>query len=272
MGDGGLMSSTGGAGTWSVAFHSMLEGVLRDGEDMAVAMGYATIRRHVRRLAYLLDEVGVARLVVVEGGGKGNVLVVEEEESEEKGEGDKGGESGEEEKDGAKEKEDGGKKEEAGAEKTEIEDAQRTRLRVTGLRDWSSCVFGDPLLAAVFSDPQQQPPSTAFLEGFNGAALKHVPSTRDRDFPLSKDIIADIKTAWIRLLLYQVYHAVVHVVGEFYRPRPDSSTRELEARRKLNAALAQLAEVPDDPKRKHQRPSGAMSPAKRLRGGSEGRE
>lgn len=92
--EGGL-SATGGAGTWSVAFHSMLEGVLRDGEDMAVVMAYSTIRRHFRRLGYLLDGVSVGRLVVVEAGGRGNVLVLEGEDEEEgRGRGGRRGKGG----------------------------------------------------------------------------------------------------------------------------------------------------------------------------------
>jgi hypothetical protein len=190
---------------------------------------------------------------------------LEEKDREEEG---KEGEKGVGEEDKGKEVE--GEAEKADdEERTSKEDAHpRQRLRLTGLRDWSSCVFGDPLLAAVFSDPQQpQPPSSAFLEGFNGE--KPDPEYRPishRPFPLDETIIEGIDTAWIRILLYQVYHAVARIVGEFYRPRQDSSARELEARKKLNEVLARLAEVPDDVKKRHQRPSGEMSPAKRLRG------
>ncbi|KAK4156429.1 hypothetical protein C8A00DRAFT_12645 [Chaetomidium leptoderma] len=282
--EGGL-SVTGGAGAWSVAFQSMLEGVLRDGEDMAVVMAYPTIRRHFRRLGYLLDEVTVGRLVVVEGAGTGNPLVVEVEE----GGGQEGGKGEEEEEQGR-----GGEKEQeevVGEVDTEEEkseattqtetDTQHTRprpnLKLTGLRDWSSCVFGDPLLAAVFSDLHQQPPSTAFLEGFNGDDdddddddkpdhPRHAHAHHHLPYPLNRTVIEDIDTAWIRLLFYQVYHAVARIVGEFYRPRQDSTARELEARRKLNEVLARLAEVPDDAKKRHKRPSGEMSPAKRIRG------
>ncbi|KAK4136213.1 hypothetical protein BT67DRAFT_491732 [Trichocladium antarcticum] len=148
-----------------------------------------------------------------------------------------------------------------------VEEQDTPRLRVSGLRDWSSCVFGDPLLAAVFSDPLQQPPPAAFLAGFNGGTVERT-RTRDHDLPLDTSIVDDADNAWIRLLLYQVYHAVAHIVSGFYRPRPDSSARELEARRRLNEVLARLADVPDEPKRRHPRPSGDMSPAKRLRGSS----
>ncbi|KAK3305507.1 uncharacterized protein B0T15DRAFT_532530 [Chaetomium strumarium] len=256
--EGGL-SATGGAGTWSMAFHSMLEGVLRDGEDMGIVMGYWTIRKTFRRLRYILDEVTVPRLVAVEVGGKGNVLVEEAVPAD----GAKGGKGRGE---AVPEPEDEEKIQKA-EQQTETEETERDaprRLKLTGLRDWSSCVFGDPLLATLFSDRQQHPPSTDFLRGFNGKGIEHTP-TRERPIPLDGSIIEDVGTAWIRLLLYQVYHAVVRIVSEFYRPRQDSSARELAARKELNEALARLAEVPDDAKKKHQRPSGEMSPAKRIK-------
>ncbi|KAK4236942.1 hypothetical protein C8A03DRAFT_35141 [Achaetomium macrosporum] len=269
--EGGLWA-TGGAGTWSMTFHSMLEGVLRDGEDMGIVMGYWTIRKTFRRLRYILDEVTVARLVVVEGGGMGSVLVQEAAQGD-SGKGEKeGGEDAPETKDGQDENERGETskaKQEAETEETETEAAQketdtRPRLELSGLRDWSSCVFGDPLLATAFSDPQQQPPSTDLLRGFNGKEIEHAP-TRTQPIPLDGSIIESVDTAWIRLLLYQVYHAVVRIVSEFYRPRQDSSARELAARKELNEALARLGEVPDDANKKHQRPSGEMSPAKRIK-------
>ncbi|KAL2262337.1 hypothetical protein VTK26DRAFT_1679 [Humicola hyalothermophila] len=271
-GAGGGLSMTGGAGTWSVAFHSMLEAALRDGEDMAVAMGYATIRKHFRRLAYVLDGVETARLVVVKGGEKGNVLVQEEvgemEEEDDGGQvvGGKADEGEEGERVAIKEGEGDGE-----GEGKVVENGQK-RFKVTGFLDWSSCMFGDPLLATVFSDPQQeQAPSAAFLEGFNGAEIKPDSDSRSQgDLPLNGDIIDDVDGAWIRLLLYQVYHAVVDIVSEFYRPRQNSSARELEARRKLSRVLTKLAEVPDDAKRRHQRPSGEMSPAKRIKADDDG--
>ncbi|KAK0714315.1 hypothetical protein B0T21DRAFT_415556 [Apiosordaria backusii] len=264
-GAGGLFG-TGGAGTWSVAFHSMLEGVLRDGEDMAVVLGYSTIRRHFRRLGYLLDDVTVPKLVVVDAAQDSNLLVERIPES--------GG---------------GG-------------------IRIAGLQSWSNCIFGDPLFATVFSDPPDlppPPPSLSFLRGFNSTSSSPSSSspstatatavTSDYISTLNPQIIESLPSAPVRLLFYQIYHILTRVVAEFYRPRPDSTTRELEARRKLNMVLTKLAEVPDDflcppadshyasfpatpnsstgtstkslNKREHgvARPSGEMSPAKRLR-------
>ncbi|KAL2170412.1 hypothetical protein VTG60DRAFT_4898 [Thermothelomyces hinnuleus] len=312
--EGGL-SATGGAGAWSVAFHSMLEGVLRDGEDMAVVIPYPTIRKHFRRLGYLLDEVTIPRLVVVEGAGEANVLVANvlvAEEGERKGDerdgkpeekgvggsehamGDSRGEEPEH-GNGAgrrldKEKGPPGPKQEK--EETNKEEQQRVQqqeqqrhqhqqqqqqvLKLTGLRDWSSAIFGDPLLATIFSDPvgHKQPPSSAFLEGFNAEDLNHDsghdPGARHLPYPLDHTIIQGVDTAWIRILFYKVYHTVTRIVGEFYRPRPDSSARELEARRQLNGVLAKLAEVSEDAKKRHPRPTGEMSPAKRLRAADDG--
>ncbi|KAK4228162.1 hypothetical protein QBC38DRAFT_443052 [Podospora fimiseda] len=223
---GGLFGTVGTA-SWSVAFHSMLEGSLRDGEDMAVVLSYSTIRRHFRRLGYLLDEVRVPRLVVVDGGDESNILVSEEEE--------------------------GGK------------------WRVKGLRDWSSCVFGDPLLGSVFFELETE---IEVIRGFNFGEENNNIWPRG----IKGGIIEDEETAWVRVLLYETYHAVRKIVGEFYRPRGGgggssggSSEKELEARRRLNLVLGKLGEVPDDVKggtrkKKHERRlSGEMSPAKRLR-------
>ncbi|KAK0669742.1 hypothetical protein QBC41DRAFT_319161 [Cercophora samala] len=263
-GAGGLFG-TGGAGSWSVAFHSMLEGVLRDGEDMAVVLGYSTIRRHFRRLGYILDDVTVPKLVVVDAAQDSNLLV------------------------------------------ERIPDGGDGAIRIAGLQSWSNCIFGDPLFATVFSDPPDlslPPPSASFLGGFNSPAPSTSPpqpsasttttttATANYLSTLDPRIIEALPSAPVRLLFYQTYHILTRIVAEFYRPRPDSTTRELEARRKLNVVLAKLAEVPDDflcppeahytslpatpnsststkslNKREHAvaRPTGEMSPAKRMR-------
>lgn len=211
LGVGGMVGG-GGAETWTTAFHSLLEGVLRDGEDMGVGLPYAGVRRQFRRLGWCLEEVGSARLAVLEGGEGGNVLV-----------GDGGGE-------------------------------------VVGLADWSGCLFGDPLVATVFSG--DGPEAEGVVEGFNGEGWEGETKFRG-------EVVDDVRGAGTRVLLYRMYHALVSVVREFYRPRVDSSKRELEARKRLTAALARLAEVADDPKKSHRRPSGDASPAKRIKGGED---
>ncbi|KAL2115013.1 hypothetical protein VTJ04DRAFT_10676 [Mycothermus thermophilus] len=232
--EGGL-SATSGADSWRVAFQSMLESVLRDGEDMMVAMSYATIRRHVKRLGYVLDEVRRARLVVLDGGEAGNVLVVDDDDGME----------------------------------TEGEGGWR---RVTGLRSWGRAIFGDPLLAGVWSDPLEGGVGEGFMDGFCGDeeldgqreeeedGAEADPGAADTDtttadattaegsttttdpapsttsfssdtkkplrpnapnlpYPLPAEIIDSPSTAYIRILLYQLYHAISHIVREYYRPR-----------------------------------------------------
>ena len=95
--------------------------------------------------------------------------------------------------------------------------------RVTGLRSWSQGVFGDPLISNVFSEP-----SEGFLEGWRESG---------------EDIVEDAENAEVRMLLYRCYGAVVSIVTEYYRPQADSSRRELEGRRLLTSALAELKKI-----------------------------
>ncbi|KAH6614763.1 hypothetical protein B0J18DRAFT_486007, partial [Chaetomium sp. MPI-SDFR-AT-0129] len=292
------LATTSGALAWSTAFHSMLEGVLRDGEDMAVAISYVSIRRHFRRLGWVLDGVTKGRLVVVEveGDGRGNLVVGDEGNEGGKGGEEMGDKESEDEADKKKAKKDDGEVGTEGDNSTkkaanQDQDQQHQHLKLASLRDWSSAIFGDPLLATVFSDPNQRPPSAGFLAGFNNDTTATTPTINSKQttmtttteatetttpqmpYPLSlpESIIESPTTAPIRLLFYQVYHAVTRIVAEFYRPqRPsESSTHELEARKKLNEVLARLAEVGDDGKigsrHHHRRPSGEMSPAKKVK-------
>ncbi|KAF2419755.1 hypothetical protein EJ08DRAFT_683531 [Tothia fuscella] len=63
--------------TWSEAFLSLLEMVLRDGEDALVSLPYDSIRYHVARHKSLLDQIMVPSLVPLEAGGPRNVLIDE---------------------------------------------------------------------------------------------------------------------------------------------------------------------------------------------------
>ncbi len=235
---------------WSVAFHSLLEGILRDGEDMTVVLAYSTIRRHFRRLGHILDSVTSPRLVVIDAAEDSNLLITRlppvpeavatpepEHTSEEQG--------------ATSTSTDGSERTAASGEHPD-----RDRIAVTGLRDWSHCVFGDPLFALVFCAE----PSAAFLDAFYRA---------DQGVGVSS-LIEDEELAHVRILLYQCYHAASQIVKEFYRPTIESSKRELAARKKLSEVLASLDEVEDDPKRRHRRPSGEMSPAKKPRSGGDG--
>ncbi|KAM7194609.1 hypothetical protein V8F33_007161 [Rhypophila sp. PSN 637] len=299
-GSSAMAGSTEGVGTWSGAFHLMLEGILRDGEDMAVMISYSAIRRHFKRLRHLLDLVTVPRLVVMDGADESNVLVSSslpspgpsntsipipaiaqatsniQLDSESKSGKDTAATAS------------------SGKDKEEKED--NSPMVFTGLRDWSTAIFGDPLIATIFSDST---PTSSFLQGFNNdnnttttspdATASAAPSISANTLPLDSSIIEDTETAPIRQLLYQVYHASVSIVKEFYRPSPresnDISTssrsrRELDGRKKLTEALAKLELVQDHEvdlthlaaKRTYgvSRLSGEMSPAKRVKEAGQG--
>jgi hypothetical protein len=179
---------TTGSKTWAEAFNVLLEGILRDGEDMALLLPYEVVRSHYERLSWRLDAVTLPRLVVLDAGSETNVMI---ERKSEDGESVATGEG----------------------------------VKVTGLRNWSQGVFGDPLISNVFEEPTE-----GFLEGWRESG---------------EDIIEDGENADVRLLLYKCYRAVVSIVTEYYRPHPqgDSSRRELEGRRKLTSALAELEKI-----------------------------
>ncbi|KAH8645633.1 hypothetical protein BX600DRAFT_477722 [Xylariales sp. PMI_506] len=180
------VTGSGGVGSWTKAFLALVEGVLRDGEDLAVMMSYSLIRGHVRRLSHLLDTVTLPRLVVMDAGNDSNLLVdrspingdqdtmpkhpsrpssvasvsisdasetapttpaqgVKTTNTQEaKGSLDKQGM--------------------APMAKEDLQNASRAspQIVLTGLRDWSNSIFGDPLMACIFS----QNPSPEFLDGF----------------------------------------------------------------------------------------------------------
>lgn len=260
--------TTEGCRTWSETFHLMLEDILRDAEDMAITVPYPAIRKHFLRLSYVLDEITEPRLVFIDGTEDSNVLVALEEEDESEDEDEDGSEEEDSESDSSDESTDDKNKDgrrkspptetiRGGQGAPSPKHAIKKPITITGLRDWSNAIFGDPLIAPVFSNN----PSRDFLTGY------HSTDTTASYLPTPPHIRTheDITPAEIRILLYQAYHATVAIVTEFYRPRIDSTTRELAARRRLNEILKRLGEV-DDPKgSRHRRPSGEMSPAKKLK-------
>ncbi|KAK1971824.1 hypothetical protein LY78DRAFT_567111 [Colletotrichum sublineola] len=256
-----LMESRG-VQSWTMAFHSMLEAVLRDGEDMQVMLGYGTIRRHFKRLEYTLDEIKIPRLVAVDVGKDINTLALRRKQqggfasfapskarSVLKNIPPNNGNDTENQENVGQETE------------SESEGAANVCLdygiTMTGMKDWSNFVFGDPLFALNFG----RDPSSDFLAGFGGDSR-----VRDTISSLfSSDLIEDKERAHIRLLLYDCYHTVTHIAKGYFRPQKDSHGRELEARRRLNAILAQLDVLDDTGIRRGRRPSSELGPAKRSR-------
>ena len=127
---------------------------------------------------------------------------------------------------------------------------------VTGLIDWSNCIFGDPLFMQVFSER----PSDSFLRGLNGNNEGDNVRVAATAIELPPDVGSDgyyggydggydggdsEYARGARLLLYQCYHHVTSVVREFYRPQQDSTPREMAARRRLTETLVRLSEIDD---------------------------
>lgn len=175
-----------GSPDWTGAFMSLVEGILRDGEDMSVLLPYEVIRKHFDRLSWCLTAVTIPRLVIIDASEPSNVLIQRDPE--------------------------------------EASPSSAEGPKVTGLRDWSQGIFGDPLLSSCFENS-----SDGFLEGWRPDG--------------AENLIEDEGGGATRLLLYRCYRAIVNIVTEYYRPQPDSSRKELEGRRKLTNVLAELEKV-----------------------------
>lgn len=106
-----------GSTDWNGAFMSLVEGILRDGEDMSVLLPYEVIRRNFDRLSWRLSAITIPRLFVIDAGEPSNVLIQRDPE---------------------------------GASPSSIDGP-----RVKGLRDWSQGIFGDPLLSSCFEDSSE---------------------------------------------------------------------------------------------------------------------
>ncbi|KAI9731474.1 MAG: hypothetical protein M1818_007864 [Claussenomyces sp. TS43310] len=107
-----------GTSRWLTAFRSLMEGILRDGEDMAVLLPYAEVRAHFARLSWRFDDVKIPRLVVLDADDDNNLLIERDPEDL-------------------------------------TRPLASDTVRVTGLRDWSQGYFGDPLLSSVFEQPSE---------------------------------------------------------------------------------------------------------------------
>ncbi|KAH6653738.1 hypothetical protein BKA67DRAFT_658081 [Truncatella angustata] len=288
---------SGGVNSWSNAFLALVEGTLRDGEDRAVTISYSSIRHHMHRLSHLLDAVTQSRLVVLDAGSDLNVLV-------------SGSRQKEDQKDTqplstgatqgtlshtniAKQDSLGDETKEPGSKyiKTKNPDRRRTGspgggsetkqsydfpgMSVTGLRDWSNCIFGDPLMTSIFSED----PSPEFIRGFrqqppsSTTSSASTTSTPRLSSPPTDEIIEDRENAAVRILMYECYHATVCLVKQFYRPaRADSSKREVEARRRLATVLNKLAEVDENATKRHRTASADIWPVKKPKARTEAQD
>lgn len=251
-----------GANSWRRTFHILLEAILRDGEDQAVTISYELLRTIFEKYGHLLDAVTTSRLVVCDAGEDDIVLVSRSERMPKKEE----QQESEAHKTTVKIKtEPDDSPTNLSAEFNEyLDEDDVASIKLTGLRDWSGCIFGDPLFATVFSHTtpefdrgfrqSDETPRVAKKEREDSSdeedrkkqkqKLKQRPE-QQRQRQQSPDIIDDPDNAATRILLYECYHATVSIVKQFYRPDADSSERELAGRRRLVAALSKLDQVGD---------------------------
>lgn len=109
-----------GSQTWSEAFNILLEGILRDGEDMSILLPYEDIRRHYEKHSWLLDEVTIPRLTLLDLGNDANIMI------------------------------------DRIPNRNDSTSPATEDVRLTGLRSWSQGIFGDPLIADCFDAPSAE--------------------------------------------------------------------------------------------------------------------
>ncbi|PFH63036.1 hypothetical protein XA68_10077 [Ophiocordyceps unilateralis] len=229
---------------WSDAFLCILEAALRDAEDFRVAIRYEAVRDHVGRFRHLLDAVTRPCLVAVDAGEDATTLVSPHPEFRLRDDCRLHSEPEETRKQKTRYSQvnEGDSPHDAnGAWKSRARTARAT-IRVTGIQEWSNCIFGDPLFASVLS----RNASPEIWDGFKSPLQDH-----DVDEPLD-----DVSNAKIRCLLYECHHAVTAIVREYCRRRSDSDDRELPARKRLTQVLRTLDGLDDFGKEKRANPSG----------------
>ncbi|KAF4589353.1 hypothetical protein GQ602_003242 [Ophiocordyceps camponoti-floridani] len=238
---------------WSDAFLCILESALRDAEDFRVAIRYEAVRDHVGRFRHLLDAVTRPCLVAVDAGEDATTLVSSQTESRLRD--DRRLQSDPEEIRKQKIRfsqvtEGDISRDTNGSWRSKARPVRAT-MRVTGIQEWSNCVFGDPLFASVLSrnaSPEIWDGFTSPLEG------------QDADETL--DVTANVR---VRRLLYECHHAVTAIVREYCRRRSDSDDRELPARKRLTQVLRSLDRLDDFGRERRTPPCAESSPAKKPR-------
>jgi hypothetical protein len=241
---------------WYLAFHSLLESVLRDGEDMAIMLPYAAVRRNFRKLGHHLDLIITPRLVVLDAASDDNLMV--EWRNKVVDEADKPDSKSPTQVPSPKAEEATKSEPQEEPDSKGLRSIDSNDPMITGISRWSTCVFGDPLMARVFCED----PSDEFLHEFHATGQDGAFQNTQMD----DGLIEGKEHAAVRMLLYRCYHATAAVVREFYRPASTSSGRELAARKRLGEVLNRLEEMDGNtPKFHRRRPSGEMSPAKKLR-------
>lgn len=271
---------TWGFSCWSDGFLSLMEAALRDLEDMKVHIGYDAIRHHCHRFKHLLNAVKRPSFVLLNIFDDYNLLVARREPPSRpapcRDDSNPDGLSTMEgmmpttaERDpsrpqdgspAATAKEGAGSSEPSHGDDAKEELRSSTPISVTGVQDWSNCVFGDPLIAQAFSEHA--------CEGF-WRAFTDPPSNMGCGSTASGAVdanpIEDHGHAHVRIYLYECYHAVLDIAREYVRPKRNGHDRDLVARKLLVNAVRKLNDLDDAGHPRHDPPADEGSPAKKTK-------
>ena len=237
--EGGVAKEVG-ASCWSEGFLTLLEATLRDLEDKFVQINYVSLRGHCDRFRHLLDAVTRPSIVPLNIGEDSSLLVVQQTASNLQH----------------------NPRNNDAREASSPQSQDSRHIRVTGLLDWSQCIFGDPLVASSFCDRS----TGEFQRGFTEA-----PEQQQQGKSASTPI-EDQGHAHVRLHLYECLHAIRIIAKEFMKPKKHVFEAEMAARKRLVDALKNLDELDDSGHPKHDAPTAEASPAKKPRIGDVPRE
>ncbi|KAJ2983990.1 hypothetical protein NQ176_g305 [Zarea fungicola] len=207
---------------WSDAFDDMLTSAIQDAQANQITASYDSIRRLQRRFANILDAVVEPRFVLLDAGLDTNVLVSFTSNSEVQ------------EADSDKASEDKSwSPDERNCTDDEVGSVGGTsNIMVTGVRECTKGVFGDPLISSVFS----WRPSKHLLSGFGTRLADTLEDINDEFETIAKTQ----RHVQIRMNLYRIYHALNAISVEYVRRDEGSDPRELKARKALVESIREL--------------------------------
>ncbi|CEJ93416.1 hypothetical protein VHEMI09008 [[Torrubiella] hemipterigena] len=233
---------------WSEFFTHLLQNATRDAEALGINIPITSIERCMKRFSKILD-IGVEpSLVIFDAGLDKNVLVRRVPATTEKSSRKRRIIQPQLPGKGSRSKND---------PTSDITKTSEFTIEVTGLREWSNVIFGDPLFAYAFSNE----PSPELVNGFNAQIRDLEPGVLD----CIGSPVKDTTYAATRLVLYQMYHAAAGVVREFISREPKAYERELENRKKLMIAVRHMDTLKDIVLPTRERMFTAQSSAKRAR-------
>lgn len=207
---------------WSEFFAHLLHNATTDAASLGIILPTTSIDRCMNRFSKILD-IGVEpSLVVFDAGLDKNVLVRRVDPTNSRG---------------SRKRPSGRALRPQGDLDSDIVNTSEGAVEVTGLREWSNFIFGDPLFTYTFSNQ----PSSTLVHGFNARIENLEPGVVD----CVGSPVKGSTYAATRLVLYQMYHATAAVVREFISREANAYERELEARKQLMVAVRHMDTLKD---------------------------